>query len=260
MLDVCNAALGSMHLSADNASAAAEQLMPESATISESDTSMAPTPHPGYAALPHARTYVSLESMMMTSVALKSNLDVEIEAPTAAWSSLLFPPGTNSPIKRTLDLPPEPNVSNEESLPSHVAQAISGLQREVLLLRNELNFELWLSRENVKHIGRLYQDRILSKKAEVEQQGLVCFFSRFLLGLLSVLILQQFNKLRQYRAEVQRLDRQLREHREQSSSAKNKYADWNTELQNKLKEFREEKKAWVSEAASLRTAEKDAQV
>lgn len=59
---------------------------------------------------------------------------------------------------------------------------------------------------------------------------------------------------------MQRLDRQLREHREQSSSAKNKYADWNTELQNKLKEFREEKKAWVSEAASLRTAGKDAQV
>jgi hypothetical protein len=194
MLDACNAALGSMHLSADNASAAAaaaEQLMPESATISESETSTAPTPHPGYAELPHARTHVSLESMMMTSVALKSNLDVEIEAPTAAWSSLLFPPGSNSPIKRTLDLPPEPNVSNEENLPSHVAQAISGLQREVLLLRNELNFELWLSRENVKHIGRLYQDRILSKKAEVEQQGLVCnFFFPFLLDLLSVLILQ----------------------------------------------------------------------
>jgi hypothetical protein len=193
MLDACNAALGSMHLYADNASAAAaaEQLMPESATISESETSTAPTPHPGYAELPHARTHVSLESMMMTSVALKSNLDVEIEAPTAAWSSLLFPPGSNSPIKRTLDLPPEPNVSNEENLPSHVAQAISGLQREVLLLRNELNFELWLSRENVKHIGRLYQDRILSKKAEVEQQGLVCdFFFRFLLDLLSVLILQ----------------------------------------------------------------------
>jgi hypothetical protein len=115
--------------------------------------------------------------MIKTSVALKSNLDVEIEAPTAAWSSLLFPPGSNSPTKRVLDLPPEPNISRDEQLPSHVAQAISGLQRDVLLLRNELNFELWLSRENVKHIGRLYQDRILSKNAEVEQQGLVSFFS-----------------------------------------------------------------------------------
>lgn len=239
MLDVRNTALGSKQFCADIVSAAAEPSLLASTTIFDGDTSTAPTPHPGYAELPAAKPRVSLESMITASVALKSNLDVEIETPTAAWSSLLFPTGSNSPTKRAFDMPSEPNTYNEQ-LPSHIAQAISGLQREVLLLRNELNFELWLSRENVKHIGRLYQDRILSKNAEVEQQGL-------------------FNKLRHYRAEVQRLDRQLRDHREQSSSAKNKYADWNTELQNKLKEFREEKKAWVSEAASLRTAEKEAQ-
>lgn len=239
MLDVRNTALGSKQFCADIVSAAAEPSLLGSTTIFDGDTSTAPTPHPGYAELPAAKPRVSLESMITASVALKSNLDVEIEAPTAAWSSLLFPTGSNSPTKRAFDMPSEPNTYNEQ-LPSHIAQAISGLQREILLLRNELNFELWLSRENVKHIGRLYQDRILSKNAEVEQQGL-------------------FNKLRHYRAEVQRLDRQLRDHREQSSSAKNKYADWNTELQNKLKEFREEKKAWVSEAASLRTAEKEAQ-
>lgn len=239
MLDVRNTALGSKQFCADIASTAAEPSLLESTTIFDGDTSTAPTPHPGYVELPTVKPHVSLESMITASVALKSNLDVEIEAPTAAWSSLLFPTGSNSPTKRASDIPSEPNTYNEQ-LPSHVAQAISGLQREVLLLRNELNFELWLSRENVKHIGRLYQDKILSKNAEVEQQGL-------------------FNKLRHYRAEVQRLDRQLRDHREQSSSAKNKYADWNTELQNKLKEFREEKKLWVSEAASLRTAEKEAQ-
>ncbi|KAG0705958.1 hypothetical protein DFH29DRAFT_235684 [Suillus ampliporus] len=240
MLDIRNTALGRKQRSAEISSAAVEPSILKSAIIPEGDNSTTPTPHPGYAELPAAKTRVSLESMITASVALKSSLDVEIEAPTAAWSSLLFPRGSNSPTKRAFDMPTEPHICNEDHLPSHVAQALSGLQREVLLLRNELNFELWLSRENVKHIGRLYQERILSKNAEVEQQGL-------------------FNKLRHYRAEVQRLDRQLREHREQSSSAKNKYADWNTELQNKLKEFREEKKGWVSEAASLRTAEKEAQ-
>jgi hypothetical protein len=181
MLDVRNTALASRHLYADSALVAAvEPPTVEVVTISEDDTSTAPTPHAGYAELPAARTHVSLNSMITTSVALKSNLDVEIEPPTAAWSSLLFPPGSNSPIKPTFDLPPVPNISNEGQLPSHVAQAISSLQREVLLLRNELNFELWLSRENVKHIGRLYQDRILSKNAEVEQQGLVnSSFSNF---------------------------------------------------------------------------------
>jgi hypothetical protein len=69
--------------------------------------------------------------------------------------------------------PDRADEDQNQHLPSNVIQAISGLQREVLLLRNELNFELWLSRENVRHIGRLYQDQVLSKNAEAERQGLV---------------------------------------------------------------------------------------
>lgn len=56
------------------------------------------------------------------------------------------------------------------------------------------------------------------------------------------------------------LEKQLREHKQQASAAKDKYADWNTELQQKLKELREEKKNWFLEAATLRTAEKEARV
>ena len=70
----------------------------------------------------------------------------------------------------------------------------------------------------------------------------------------------QYNKLRKYRAEVVRLEGELQEHKRQASNAKNKYADWNAELQKKLKELREEKKNWQSEAAALRTAEKEGQV
>lgn len=68
----------------------------------------------------------------------------------------------------------------------------------------------------------------------------------------------QYNKLRKYRAQVTSLEKELRDHKEQASTAKNKYADWNAELQQKLKELREEKKNWVLEAAALRTGEKDA--
>ncbi|KIJ69236.1 hypothetical protein HYDPIDRAFT_24089 [Hydnomerulius pinastri MD-312] len=245
MLDVRNTALGSRHFHSEGTSTTPDitvaNTLPSIIAIPKEDLSGIPTPHPGHIDLPPAKTRVSLQNMITTSVALKSNLDVDIESPTTAWSTLLFPPGSSSPSKGSINLPPE-SVSGSEGaqLPSHVAEAISSLQREVLLLRNELNFELWLSRENVQHIGRLHQDRILSKNAEVERQGL-------------------YNKLRQYKAQVQSLERELREHKEQSSSAKNKYADWNTELQKKLREFREEKKAWVTEAAALRTAEKEAQ-
>lgn len=149
-------------------------------------SSNALTPHPHPIGLQEAsgRPRISLQYMMSASVALKSSMDIDIIRPSNTWPSGLFPTATSSPSRNSISLPPEsesssllqPEPHGHESahyVPSHVAQAISRLQREVLLLRNELNFELWLSRENVKHIGRLFQDRIVSKNAENERQGLV---------------------------------------------------------------------------------------
>ncbi|KAG6821069.1 hypothetical protein H0H93_007228 [Arthromyces matolae] len=173
---------------------------------------------------------ISLQDMIDMTTALKSNLDVEIVHPESQWPHNLF-------VSLAQQSPGE--VAESSEIPAHMAQIISGLQRELLLLRNELNFELWLSRENTQHIGRLYQDRVPSKSAEAERQGL-------------------YNKLRTYRAQVVTLEKELREHRQQASSAKNKYAEWNNELQKKLRELRDEKKAWITEAGNLRAAEKEA--
>lgn len=120
-------------------------------------------------------THISLEDMIATSVALKSNLNLEIEPAVSQWPGSLFVASGGSPAVPSQPLPlSQPALAPAgDEIPAHIAQAISGLQREVLLLRNELNFELWLSRENVKHVGRLYQERILSRDAEVERQGLV---------------------------------------------------------------------------------------
>src|SRR6266404_550778 len=103
---------------------------------------------------------VSLQDMVNTSIALKSHLDVDIVDPTPIWPYALFP---SEPACKTGKLDPE----------SSIAPAIAGLQREVLVLRNELNFESWLARENVRQIGRLFEQRIMSRNAEVERQNLV---------------------------------------------------------------------------------------
>lgn len=216
-----------------------------------STCALTPQPRPVDLELTPGRPRISLQDMPSTSVILKSNLDDEALRPTQSRPLGIFPINPSPPAETSFSLPleteptsllqPQNNRHDQcHPMPSHVAQVISGLQREVLLLKNELNFELWLSRENVRHIGRLYQDQILSKNAEAERQGL-------------------HNKLRKYKAEVLGLERELKEHKEQASSAKNKYADWNTELQSKLREFREEKKSWITEAAALRSAEKEAQ-
>lgn len=130
---------------------------------------------------------ISLQEMISTSIALKSGLDIEVvDTPSEpGWATTLVEKQsqarTRSPSRKSIasvsvrsHTPDAPRAAqNEDGVPSHIAFAIAGLQREILMLRSELNFELWMARENVKHIGRLYQDRVVSRTAEVERQGLV---------------------------------------------------------------------------------------
>lgn len=134
-----------------------------------------------------SRLRISLQEMIATSVALKSGIDIEVDdAPTtAAWTGTLAEHSSrarspsrvstaSASIRSPSPAPPHSQeASGEDGIPQNVALAIAGLQREVLVLRCELNFELWMARENVKHTGRLYQDRVVSRTAEVERQGLV---------------------------------------------------------------------------------------
>ncbi|EKM55596.1 uncharacterized protein PHACADRAFT_121237 [Phanerochaete carnosa HHB-10118-sp] len=191
--------------------------------------------------------------MISTSIALKSSLDIEvIDTPNeAGWAATLLDHQSRA-RSRSLSRKSIASISvksyspdgqrthEQEGVPSHVAVAIAGLQREILMLRSELNFELWMARENVKHIGRLYQDRVVSRTAEVERQGL-------------------HNRLREYKAEVYRLQKEVKEQKEQALKVKNQYADWNRKLQDRIKEFRNEKSSWQTEASAMRAAHKETQ-
>ncbi|TFK92128.1 hypothetical protein K466DRAFT_481303 [Polyporus arcularius HHB13444] len=188
------------------------------------------------------RLQVSLSGMVATSVALKSGLDIEVVDASPSWASMLFPlqPGTRSPSRADREQPSEESTDAwNGAIPRHVAQAISALQREVLLLKNDLNLELWTARENVKHIGRLYKERVLSRNEEVERQGL-------------------HNRLKEYKHREARLRQELREEKDQSAAQRVRYTDWNRELQDRIAALRAEKKTWTSEAAAMRAAEKEA--
>lgn len=209
---------------------------------------------------------ISLQDMVTASVALKSRMDVSISKAATAWPNLLFAngngPGTSpsspSPSHQTLPGDTASITTTDVQNSSRVAQALASLQREVVLLRNELNFELWLSRENVKNIGRLYQDRTLYRSAETERQALVSRMHGLLVRILTICF--QYNKLRKYRTQVNDLERQLREHKQLASSTKNKFSEWNMELAQKLKQLREAQKVANDEKAALRQAEKQAKV
>ncbi|CAL1704493.1 unnamed protein product [Somion occarium] len=192
------------------------------------------------------KTRISLQEMINASIALKSGLEIEIVDSMPTWPTALFQQPRTTSTTPSLVVHTRPTTPDTVSLPgratddvpSHVAQAIAELQREVLLLRSELNFELWMARENVKHIGRLYHDRVLSRNAEVERQGL-------------------HNKMRGFKAEVQRLQKELKDHKDQTLTMKNQYLDYNQKLQDKLRELRAEKSSWQAEATAMRAADKE---
>ena len=117
-------------------------------------------------------SFRQLQNITDAPVALKSNLNLEIDNIVNKWHQPSFPLGLVLPSGDSAKTP-SPTGSKDYDVPPHYLQVVARLQREVLLLRNELNFELWLSKQNIKHIGRLFLDRSIIKSAETERQGLV---------------------------------------------------------------------------------------
>ncbi|KAJ9475194.1 hypothetical protein PHBOTO_005262 [Pseudozyma hubeiensis] len=113
------------------------------------------------------------------------------------------------------------------------ASNISFLQRENLLLRNELNFELYLKEQHLRHIGRLHREKVTDTALEAERQNL-------------------YHTVRTLRSSNAAQHSELERCRAEASATKTRHVQWEADLNNKLKAYREERKAWTSEARQLK--------
>ena len=119
------------------------------------------------------------------------------------------------------------------------ASVISLLQRENLLLRNELNFELYLKEQHLRHIGRLHREKVTDTALEAERQNL-------------------YHTVRTLRASNAAQQAELNRCRAEATATKARHVQWEADLNNKLKAYREERKAWTTEARQLKAqAEED---
>lgn len=175
MLNARNVRIGLRQEDPDDASGETPRLATGSLSKSTTGVSSRSTEEPL-----RGRFRISLRDIVATSVALKSGIDIEIDGggSQAAWPDLLSFGSLSSPGKRSSSLPLDgvpvkPSQGRDKEIPDHVAEAISTLQRKLILMNNELNCELWLARRNVEHIGRLKKECELAKSAEGERQGLV---------------------------------------------------------------------------------------
>ncbi|KAG8993608.1 hypothetical protein FRB94_010521 [Tulasnella sp. JGI-2019a] len=208
----------------------------------QDDLSATPHPHPSRIHEYFENAPSSSHSPSHPSTPLSSHLSREPSSPPQLFSSPLpmMTPGSSraSPRPRFRALALMGNEVNDTTA-QQALEVISSLQREVLLLRNELNFELWLKKQHLSNMGKLHRDRILARREEAERQNL-------------------HNTLKQHKASLQMTHEELKTLKAEQAAAKVKHNEWVQILQSKLTGYREEKKSWLAQAVELRGAVSEA--
>lgn len=113
--------------------------------------------------------------------------------------------------------------------------ATSFYQRELLLLKNELNFERHLKQQHIQHIGRLQRDIILDAALESERQNL-------------------YNTTRALKSQVNNLKEILKNLRNETSTSKANRATYEAGLNERIKRLREEKSVLQNNEQALNDA------
>ncbi|CAO3640633.1 unnamed protein product [Cunninghamella echinulata] len=117
---------------------------------------------------------------------------------------------------------------------------IAALKREVLLLRNELNFELFLKQQHLQHIARLHREHIMDSTVEAERQ-------------------QLYNTNRMLKAQLEKSTLLLDQMKSETVLTKQKHIKWEDEQSNKLRGYREARKEWQAHMEKNKTMLQDYQ-
>ena len=125
---------------------------------------------------------------------------------------------------------------------SDTQATVAFLQREVMLLKNDLNFERYLKQQHLSHIGHLQRKHIKESAAEAETQNLI-----------------YTNKA--LKAKLEDAKMVYNRSKTEALAQKNQSKKWEAELNTKIRALREEQKNWKGEeenlTRSLETAQKD---
>ncbi|KAL7275729.1 hypothetical protein RUND412_001312 [Rhizina undulata] len=119
--------------------------------------------------------------------------------------------------------------------PSDTQGTIAYLQREVMLLRNDLNFERHLKQQQLSHIGHLQRKHIKEYTAEAETQNLI-------------------NTNKSLKAKLEEAKKAYNASRQEALKSKSQAKKWEADLSTKIRALREEQKAWRADEEATKQA------
>ncbi|KAI9597725.1 Hamartin protein-domain-containing protein [Syncephalis fuscata] len=145
---------------------------------------------------------------------------------TEHWDANMFEPVATSDAVSI-------DTKSTETSTEQFIKTVNVLQRKVLLLTNRLNYELFLKQQYTRHIGRLHRDRLMDSAVEAERQGL-------------------YNTCRALKNEIRLTKEAYERQRAEATTAKANHVNWQNELNNKLRMYRDERKRMLVDTMELR--------
>ncbi|KAG0263730.1 hypothetical protein BGZ95_003739 [Linnemannia exigua] len=131
----------------------------------------------------------------------------------------------------------QPNNNNSTSaliqLNKEYREVILHLERDLLMAKNELNFELFLKQQHIQQISKVHRAHVLDASVEAERQNL-------------------YNTCRSLKAQLHETRTLLEKEKSELERRKNKQTHWDTDLKNKVQTFRDERKQLQFEVERLK--------
>lgn len=204
-------------------------IMPREGIGMDSPTDAAHTRPPG----PRSQ----LQDMLTSQQNLRgsSNQSLANDSNHSVVSSNLDPEIASTECQTQLS-EPQVLVSKSPSLqPSQLnsGEYVASLHREIMLLKNDLNFERYLKQQHLSHIGQLRRKQIKEATVEAETQNLI----------------NNNRSLKNKLEEAKRSNLQIKREAEKSRVQLKK---WEADLTLKLRSLRGEQKRWSAEGEILR--------
>ena len=181
--------------------------------------------------LSDSSSHTHLRDLFQSSKAIKPSLTQSLASGSVPSLALSHqesvgerPPGSSGHHQST---------SSASASATNINSQIAHLQRQMMLLQNDLSFERYLKQQHMAHIGDLRRRKVAEAATEAETQNL---------------ILMSRNLKSRYE-EAKKAEMQVRKESEKSRAMAKK---WEADLASKLKNLREESKKTSAELSTTR--------
>ncbi|KAL2877849.1 hypothetical protein SGCOL_006797 [Colletotrichum sp. CLE4] len=173
----------------------------------------------------------SSRDMIQSNKAIKSGLHQSLANDSVPSLALSHPDSAAEKAPTGHVPPPLPVISTPRSVAEGQYQ-VAHLQRQILLLHNDLNFERYLKQQHMAHIGELRRKQVREAASEAETQNLIL----------------TNRTLRKRLEDSKKAESQIRKESEKSRTLAKK---WESDLSAKLRTLREESRKTKTEIQSL---------